>query len=75
MAKETKKLVEGTIGCFEWLPESDTLFVYVVIPALCLIGLYILGTVFYRFIVDSHPAASAASGLLSIDPDNWFPRA
>ena len=76
MAKESKNaLLEGTLGCCEWLGESDTLFVYVVIPVLCIIGLYILGTVFYQFIVDTHPAsASAASDLLSIDPDKWFPR-
>ena len=77
MTKETKNsLIEGTIGSFEWLAESDTLFVYVVIPLLCVIGLYILGTIFYQFIINTHPAsASAASDFLSIDPDKWFPRA
>lgn len=77
MAKESKNaLLEGTLGCFEWLGESDTLLVYVVIPVLCVIALYILGIVFYQFIVDTHPAsASAASDFLSIDPDKWFPRA
>jgi hypothetical protein len=77
MTKETKNsLLEGTLGCFEWLGESETLFVYVVIPALCMIGLYILGTAFYQFIADTHPAsASVASDLLSVDPDKWFPRA
>ena len=74
MTKESKNcLLEGTL---ELLSESETLFVYVVIPAMCIIGLYILGTVFYQFMVDAHPAsASAASDFLSIDPDHWFPRA
>ena len=72
MTKESKNcLLEGTL---ELLGESETLFVYVVIPALCIIALYILGTVFYQFMVDAHPAsASAASDFLSIDPDKWFP--
>jgi hypothetical protein len=74
MTKEWKsRLLEGTL---ELSGESETLFVYVVIPALCIIGLYILGTLFYQFMVDAHPAgASAASDFLSIDPDRWFPRA
>jgi hypothetical protein len=74
MTKETKDcLLEGTL---ELLGESETLFVYVVVPVLCIIGICILGTAFYQFIVDAHPtAASAATDLLSIDPDKWFPRA
>jgi hypothetical protein len=74
MTKDSKNcLLEGTL---ELLGESETLFVYVVIPALCIIGICILGTVFYQFMVDAHPAsASAASDFLSIDPDKWFPRA
>jgi hypothetical protein len=74
MTKDSKNcLLEGTL---ELLGESETLFVYVVIPALCIIGLYILVTVFYQFMVDAHPASvSAASDFLSIDPDKWFPRA
>jgi len=77
MTKGTKShLLEGTLGCFEWLGESETLFDYVVIPLLCVIGLYILGMVFYQLILEAHPAnASAASDLLSIDPDKWLPRA
>lgn len=76
MTKETKNtLLEGMVGCFEWLGESETLFVYLVIPVLCIIGLYILGTVFYQFLVDTHPASAvAASDFLSIDPVKWFPR-
>jgi hypothetical protein len=72
MTKETKNwLFEGTL---DLLSESETLFVYVVVPLLCVIGVYIVGTAFYQFIVDNHPsAASAASDLLSIDPDKWFP--
>jgi hypothetical protein len=71
MTKETKNcLLEGT---FELLVESETLFVYVLIPLLCIIGIYLLGAAFF---VDAHPtAASAASDLFSIDPDKWFPRA
>ena len=74
MTKDSKNcLLEGTL---ELLGDSETLFVYVVIPALCIIGLYILVTVFYQFMVDAHPASvSAASDFLSIDPDKWFPRA
>jgi hypothetical protein len=76
MTKETKKFLDGMLGCFEWLSESETLFAYVVIPVLCVICLYFLGTVFYQLIVDAHPtSASTASELLSIDPDKWFPRA
>ena len=74
MTKGSKNcLLEGTL---ELLGESETLFVYVVIPALSIIGLYILGTVFYQFMIDVHPASvSAASDFLSINPDKWFPRA
>ena len=76
MTKETKKFLDGMFGCFEWLSESETLFVYVVIPVLCVICLYFVGTVSYQLIADAHPAsASAASDLSSIDPDKWFPRA
>jgi len=38
MTKKTKNLVEGMLGCFEWLSESETLFVYIVIPVLCVVG-------------------------------------
>ena len=74
MKKDTNNyLLEGMLEC---LGESETLFVYVVVPVLCIITLYILGTVFYQFIVDAHPAsATVASDFLSIDPDKWFPRA
>ena len=74
MTKETKNcLLEGTL---ELLGESETLFVYVLVPLLCIVAFYVLGTAFYQFIVDTHPtAASAATDLLSIDPDKWFPRA
>jgi hypothetical protein len=77
MTKETKShLLEGTLGCFEWLGESETLFLYVVIPLLCVVGVYIVGMLFCQLILDAHPAnASAATDLLSIDPDKWFPRA
>ena len=75
MTKETKNsLLEG-INCLEWLGESETLFVYVVIPVLCIVGIYILGTVFYQSIVDAHSASASAADFLSIDPDKWFPRA
>jgi hypothetical protein len=74
--KDTKShLLEGTLGCHEWLGESETLFGYVVIPLLCVIGLYIVGMISYQLILDAHPAsASATSDLLSIDPDKWLPR-
>jgi hypothetical protein len=74
MTKQTKNcLVEGTL---ELLGESEILFVYVLVPLLCVIAIYVLGTVCYQAIVDAHPlAASAASDLLSIDADKWFPRA
>jgi hypothetical protein len=76
MTQETKNgLLEGTLECFGWLGEFETGFVYLLIPVLCIVGLYILGIVFYQFIVDSHVAtASAASDFLSINPDKWFPR-
>lgn len=76
MTRETKNgLLEGTFECLEWLGEFETMFVYLVVPVLCVVGLYILGTAFYQFVVDTHPAtASAASDFLSIDPDKWLPR-
>jgi hypothetical protein len=41
-----------------------------------IIGFYILGTVFYQFMVDAHPASALAmSDFLSIDPEKWFPPA
>ena len=78
MTRETNSgLLEGTfdyLDCIESLGEFETVFVYVVLPLLCVIVLYILGTAFYQFVVDTHSAsASAASDFLSIDPDKWFP--
>jgi hypothetical protein len=74
MTKETKNfLLEGTLELFG---ESETLFVYVLVPLLCIVVICFLGTAFYQFIGDTHStAASAATDLLSIDPDKWFPRA
>ena len=76
MTQETKiGLLEGGFECLEWLCEFETVFVYLVVPLLFVAVLYILGTVFYQFVIDTHIAsASAASDFLSIDPDKWFPR-
>ena len=73
MTKETRSfLFEGTL---ELLGESETLFAYLIVPLLCIVALYILGTTLYQFIADTHPtSASAPFDLLFIDPDNWFPR-
>jgi hypothetical protein len=75
VTKETKNRLLEMFNCFELLGESETLFVYVVIPLLCILALYIAGMVFYQVFIGGNTAStSAASDLLSIDPDKWFPR-
>jgi hypothetical protein len=75
VSKETKSRLFDTLDCFELLGESETLFVYVVIPVLCIFALCVLGIVLYQLVLEAHPAdASAATDLLSIDPAKWFPR-
>ena len=39
MKERKNSLLEGMFGCFEWLGKSETLFEYVVIPVLCIVGL------------------------------------
>ena len=76
MIRETKGgLLEGAFECLEWLGECETVFMYLVLPLLAVVVLYILGTTFYQLVIDTHSAsASASSDLLSVDPDKWFPR-
>ena len=73
MALEWQK--EVLVGCLECLPESEALFVYVVIPLLCAATAWIVGMIVYQVICDPHAASVALrSDCLSINPENWFPR-
>ena len=73
MAKEWQK--EVLAGCLECLSEREALFVYVVIPLLCVAIAWIVGTVVYQVICDPQVASIAStSDCLSINLENWFPR-
>jgi hypothetical protein len=62
-------------GCVECLPESEALFVYRVIPLLCVAIAWIVGMVVYQVICDPQAASIAStSDCLSINPEIWFPR-
>ena len=57
MTQETKNgLFEGTFECLAWLGEFETVFVYLVVPLVCVVVLYVLGTAFYDFVIDTHTA-------------------
>ena len=72
MAKEWPK--EVFIGCLELLSESETLFIYMVLPLLCAAMLGIIGIVVYQVICDPQAASLAStSDCLSINPERWFP--
>lgn len=73
MRKDTGQwIIEGALEC---LLESETLFVYLVVPLLCVVFLCVVSIVVYSVVCDAS-FANAASTLdgLSIDPDKWFPR-
>jgi hypothetical protein len=73
MAKEWQK--EVIAGCLECLTESEALFVYVVVPLLCVAVVWIVGSIIYQGMFDSHAASIAStSDYLSIDPEKWFSR-
>jgi hypothetical protein len=73
MAKEWQR--EVLAGCLECLPESEALFVYVVIPLLCVAIAWIVGMVVYQVICDPQAASIAStSDCPSINPEIWFPR-
>jgi len=70
MAKEWQKEVLG--GCLECLSESEGLFVYVVIPLLCVAIVWIVGMVVCQVLFDPHAASIAStSDCLSINPEKW----
>jgi hypothetical protein len=72
MAREWPK--EALIGCLELLSESEALFLYLVLPLLCVAMVGIIGISVYSLIYD--PQASSlvsASDYLSINPERWFP--
>jgi hypothetical protein len=72
MAKEWPK--EVFIGCLELLAESKALFIYLVLPLLCVAMVGIIGIVVYQVICDPQAACLAStSDCLSINPERWFP--
>jgi hypothetical protein len=72
MAKEWPK--EVFIGCLELLSESEELFIYLVLPLLCIAMAGIIGIVVYQLISDPQAASLAsATDYLSINPERWFP--
>lgn len=72
MAKEWPK--EVFVGCLELLSESDALFIYLVLPLLCVAMVGIIGIVVYQVICDPQAASLASTpDCLSINPERWFP--
>jgi hypothetical protein len=60
---------------FQCLVETEELFLYVLVPLVCVAGLCLVGVVVYQLMFDPD-AVDVASRLdtLSIDPGKWFPR-
>lgn len=60
---------------FECLVETEELFLYVLVPLLCIAAVCVVGVLVYQLMFDPN-AVDVASRLdtLSIDPDKWFPR-
>jgi len=72
MAKEWPK--ELFIGCLELLSESEELFIYLVLPLLCVALVGIIGIVVYQLISDPQVSSLASTAdYLSINPERWFP--
>jgi hypothetical protein len=72
MAKEWPK--EVFIGCLELLSESEALFIYLVLPLLCVAMVGIIGISVYQVISDPQALSLAStSDHLSINPERWFP--
>ena len=72
MAKEWPK--EIFIGCLELLSESEALFIYLVLPLLCVAIVGIIGISVYQVISDPQALSLAStSDYLSINPERWFP--
>jgi len=70
MAKEWQK---------RYLPDAwsacrEAVFVYVVLPLLCVAVVWVVGMVVYQVILDPHVASLASTDCLSINPEKWFPR-
>ena len=61
-------------GCLELLSESETLFIYLVLPLLCVAVVGIIGIFVYQVICDPQAASLASTAdYLSINPERWFP--
>ena len=72
MATEWPK--EVFIGCLELLSESEELFIYLVLPLLCVAMVGIIGISVYQLISDPQASSLAStSDYLSINPERWFP--
>jgi hypothetical protein len=72
MAKEWPK--EVFVGCLELLSESEALFIYLVLPLLCVAMVGIIGIVVYQAISNPQAASLASTpDYLSINPERWFP--
>ena len=72
MAKEWRK--EVFVGCLELLSESEALFIYLVLPLLCVAMVGIIGIVVYQAISDPQATSLASTpDYLSINPERWFP--
>jgi type III secretory pathway component EscU len=72
MAKKWPK--EVFAGCLELLSESETLFIYLVLPLLCVAIVGVIGVVVYQVFCDPWAASSASTpDYLSINPERWFP--
>ena len=56
MAKEWPK--EVFVGCLELLSESEALFIYLVLPLLCVAMVGIIGIVVYHAISDPQAAST-----------------
>jgi len=72
MAKEWPK--EVFVGCLQLLSECEELFLYLVLPLVCVAMVGIIGIFVYQLISDPQAASLAStSDYLSINPERWFP--
>ena len=72
MSKEWHKELLGC--CLECLTECEEVFVYVLVPLLCIAAVCIIGRMIYQAVFDPHAISIAStSDCLSINPDKWLP--
>ena len=72
MARESRQK-QLLAGCLECLFECDELFVYVVLPLVCIAAVCLIGFVIYQTVAPHAFSLASNADCLSINPDNWLP--